>query len=124
LLTSVYCLSCLCLISSTLLFFTFFLISLVFTIFLFPDSCGVGILDDVAIAEAIAQIEKELKGTKPAPVDTSSINSNNMNSNSTNPSERELAAPPVANEGPFSFVALLFIVISGIILGKFALKLF
>jgi hypothetical protein len=52
------------------------------------------------------------------------MHSNSINGNSTNPSERELAAPPVANEGPFSFVALLFIVISGIILGKFALKLF
>jgi hypothetical protein len=71
-------------------------------------------VDDIAIAEAIAQVEKELKEKEP----------NRF-------IEQKIAAPPRPEEdagykenGPFSFVALGIAVVGGVVLARLALRFF
>ena len=71
-------------------------------------------IDDIAIAEAIAQIEKELKGKQPEPLPP------NLKGND----QETQTLPEAKEEGPFSFAALFFIILVGAVTAKLAFKLF
>lgn len=71
------------------------------------------VVDDIAISEAIAQIEKELKGKQPE-----------LPENLKTVEQTTQTAVDEKQEGPFSLVAIILFIVIGALTAKFALKLF
>lgn len=71
------------------------------------------VVDDIAISEAIAQIEKELKGKQPE-----------LPENLKTAEQTTQTTVDEKQEGPFSLVAIILFIVIGALTAKFALKLF